>query len=360
MRFSAIPLNYKDLSLPPVILSGVKKTAEILEFPKTKRERLKKNTELYERALEAEDNFKQALKAKKTGTISDDEFNDLKNASLELGKQVLAISKLLQITANSGDHLIDPLVKNELVHPADKEEMKKRRLGNKKSNKDCQALIIETENGPLILAQIFRVQMEVPSTKGKAHLKDIPSNVDNVKEMPLQKRTGKENFVGYYTVSKVFTGASAELISRLDQVKPKHVHETTISPIRAFLETQSREELLKLNDNEIKQKALSYLLEKTDLVEKFHLKNGAYIGDININRDAPAGSEDWITVNYIYDREKIETNKEHYDKGKGPLPMAEHLRDLLTPEQISKTLENSSIIDVRSRISRLMPSLKAA
>jgi len=277
MRFSAISLNYRDLSLPPVILNGVQRTSEIFEFPKTKRERLRKNTGLYKRALQAENNFKQALKAKKSGeVISDKEFQALKEASLELGKQVLAVSKLLQITANSGDHLIDPLVRNELVHPANKEEMKNRRLGNKKSNKDCQALVIETENGPLILAQIFRVHMEVPSTDGQAHLKDISGDVDSIKEMPLQKRTGKENFVGYYTVSKVFTGASAELIRRLDQVKPKSVRETTISPIRKFLETQSRQELLKLGDDAIKRKALSYLLEKTDLVEKFHLKNGAY------------------------------------------------------------------------------------
>ena len=76
--------------------------------------------------------------------------------------------------------------------------------------------------------------------------------------------------------------------------------------------------MLRSSDNKIREKVLDYLKECKDPVQKFHMGNGAYLGWIHVNREAPENSPDWITVNYVYNRSKLDTFRKTFLADKSP------------------------------------------
>lgn len=309
--------------------------------------RLRYNTRLIERAYAAKDNFKQASQKFKNGEISKEELNRISLAAKDLAHEVLKMSELIRINPDSDEALRRHLLKTENVHPIVEkgqsvephhlETLNQYRLGGAGSNKDCQALVIQTEKGPQILAQIFRYHAHVEEEEGGIKYANLPGFVENVKSSAVTALTGKENFVGYWTISSGLLDSGPVLVQKLAEVLPQGTIEGTISPVRDFTLVEKdknaphyhadnlgfRDSMTKFAaDDDIRRAVMEHLVKGKDSVRDFHLGNGAYIGWIHINRDAPEGSPDWITVNYIYDRNMLEANKAQFTYGRRPVSPA--------------------------------------
>jgi len=298
----------------------------------------RRNTNLIAKAEKAAENFKQARgflkKAKENPTAYDQarveelekQFQVLKNTSFELSRKVLDVAKLVQVDPGNLKHqaLFKQMVLNEKVHQigngkkmtgANKRELMRKRLGLEGMDKDSQALVVETENGLKLLSQIFRYHASVPVKDGMIDVRDIPGNVVEIKSNDCRQVDAKVSLTGYWTITSIWPKAGEELISRL----PTNNFETTISPVRGFTkfrEDINRDEILAMSDDEIRHDVLQYLMSKNDDgAFNFHMKNGASIGWIQINRDVPPSSDEWITVNYFYDRSTVEQNAKAFKNG---------------------------------------------
>lgn len=286
---------------------------------------LERNTALFKRAEAAAAKFKEARLNREESGLTDRQFKALENASARLAFQVLRVSKLMQITPEHGEDVLNQVIEKENVHRvANSSELLTHRLGMEGMNKDCQALVVETEDGLKVLAQIFRFHAQIPTEEGnKVRYENLIGDVDLVKASGISQLTGLENLTAYWTISSKWFGSGPELVKRLIQAMPIGHNEMTISPVRAFTDKQSRELLMQLSDDEIREHVLNHLNSDTrDDVRDFHLGNGAYVGWIHVNRNAPEGSRDWITVNYIYDRKRLRQNKRQFNKGFIPVSSA--------------------------------------
>lgn len=68
--------------------------------------------------------------------------------------------------------------------------------------------------------------------------------------------------------------------------------------------------------------------------------NGAYLGWIHINRDAPPESEDFITVNYVYNRNALSKIKNAFLRPKSPwMYISKELADNAGPYAYYKYLK---------------------
>lgn len=328
--------------------------------------RVNYNTELLARA---EMMSKAYELAKETYDIDEVHKDALKTASFALSQEVLKVSKLIQIDPSNPQHqaLFDRLIKTEKVHPVEdddnmtaQEKMLSQRLGMKGAHKDCQALVVETSEGLKLLGQIFRYHADVPVENGMIDVRKIPGNVFEMKSEPCQQVGGITSLTGYWTITSSWPKAGEEIISRL----PSGNFETTISPVHGFTKNNDRKKILAMSDHEIRRKVLEYLHEKQitdgeehpfrrkDGVCNFHVGNGASIGWIHINKNVPPESDDWITINYFYDRSKLTENVEQFKAGE--LPISEPLQQYLLPENQAPKPTNFHVPVVST------PMLKAA
>jgi len=273
-------------------------------------------------------------KAKKL--VRDDDPASLENLKVRkqdvmaLSQQVLAVRRLIQVMPDAAPSLLRQLIENEKVHLLKAEDeaitddhirhLIDYRLGDETGNKDCQALIVPTKQGPRILGGIFRYHATIPEEGGMIDVRHLPGNVDAIKSAPVEELTGKENVTGYWTISSGWDGSGPVLVSDLSKVTPAGRLETTISPIRGFTSRHNRDELLAHSDDDIRAMVVDYLINEKDLVRNFHMGNGAYLAWIHVNRDVPPESEDWIMVNYLYNRAELTHNQKFFKEG--ILPMA--------------------------------------
>lgn len=303
--------------------------------------RLRYNTQLIERAYAAKDNFKEASKRFKNGEMSREDLNRVSDAARDLAHEVLRMSEIIRISPDADEKLRRHILTSENVHqivekgaavePQHLEALNEYRLGAEGMNKDCQALVIQTEKGPQILAQIFRYHAHVAQEGGGIKYRNLPGFVDDVKSTPVTALTGRENFVGYWTISSGLLDSGPVLVQKLGEVLPQGAIESTISPVRDFTVVEKdktnpnyqtenlgfRDSMTKFaSDDDVRRAVMVHLVQGKDSVRDFHLGNGAYIGWVHVNRDAPEGSPDWVTVNYIYDRNMLGDNKTHLKHGR--------------------------------------------
>jgi hypothetical protein len=236
-------------------------------------------------------------------------------------KKVLEHRRLIHIQPTTWEsHLHRQILKHEKVHPLkNQRNLVLTRFGMEGMNKDCQAIIVDSRRGRFILANIFRFHVAVPEVKGLIDVRMLPGNVDDVKASPITQLQGDENVTMFYSISSVLPGAGRQLIFDLPKDDKLKV---TLSPVRGFTSKHDRSSLLLKSDDEIRLGVLKYLQNKNDGVRNFHVGNGAYLAWIHINRDAPKDSEDWITVNYLYDATLLQENKTMFNRGKGVLPVS--------------------------------------
>jgi hypothetical protein len=349
-------LRFSSLNLDQFPLPSIKVVADKL-LAKHQKRRLRNNTDLYNRAVIAAENFKEAreilIEQKRQGELEENDLKraekrlkDLGTASARLAQQVLKVSKLVQISPEDDDKVFDQLMAKEEVHSVeDKNHLLRSRIGYSGTNEDCQAIVVDTVDGLKILAQIFRYHAVVPLHENSSpDPTQYPGHVEAIRDEDISQLTGDENHVCYYTISSKWLNSGPQLISLLEKVKEADAGEITISPVRDFTDTLDREEFLSQDDNQIRAKVLEYLSEGEDSVAKFHLRNGATVGWVHINREA---ERDVVTINYVYNRETLAQNEKIYDSGKGMILVSAELQNAVAGKCEAKIqAENTEVPDV--------------
>lgn len=201
-----------------------------------------------------------------------------------------------RITSHDHPALHAQLLANEKVHACDMEELLTRRLGDEKTDKACFSVVLDMPGEPVVLAGIFTYFLHTVGADGRYVHRGLPGFVDQVKRGHPEPIADDDTAV-FYTISSAFPGAGVELVQRVYETLHRNFVLTTLSPVRDFTKGKDRETWLKRPAEEVQRDVLAYLLENKDPVLQFHLANGAYIGDININPDS---EKDWITINYVY------------------------------------------------------------
>jgi hypothetical protein len=298
------------------------------------KELLRRNTKLYHRALNARERFQQATKILKQQNELDannetviahlqKQRNKLKQASDKLATQVLDVAELIQINRDHPEEILKQLMDNEKVHKVENlEQLKNTRLGKDGDNKDCEVLMVKTNQGPIILAQIFRFHTVVRADEqGVLHPRDYPHELEILRDVVPETMSENVTHTGYYTVSSTWAGAAAYLVKTLDSEHP-NLKEITISPIDSKAEEYNQKfglsDLLndpEVSDTEIRQRVFDLIYEKKNGVANFHLGNGASVGWIHINREANVHK---IVINYVYDRKALKRNTAFLNIGNVP------------------------------------------
>jgi hypothetical protein len=238
-----------------------------------------------------------------------------------------------RITADDDPSLHEQLLANEKVHPCDRNELLTRRLGPEDTDKACFSLLLNLPDHPLVLAGIYTYFTRTRNDQGRHLHRGLPGFVEHVKHSYPRPIKGRDTAV-FYTISSAFPGTGVELVQEVyTHLHPDFVL-TTLSPVRDFTKGKNRAEWLSRPASEIQREALSYLLEGKDPVLQFHLANGAYIGDININ---PESERDWITINYVYPvkPERLVVNRDIY-KDHGTIFVSPYLHDVVLKHMRAK------------------------
>ncbi|MFK7840177.1 MAG: malonyl-CoA decarboxylase family protein [Bdellovibrionales bacterium] len=261
--------------------------------------------------------------------------------------------------------LHEQLLTNEQVHELPNiEELVAKRIGNHGDNKRCFARV-NRDGKPVVTTGIYTALMDISSDEELSY-SDIPGNIDTVKELPVEpfQVTDKTKTVAaiLYTISNDGKDSwdhggrplAREVYASLKSEAEHHGYNlviSTLSPARKFsswLTKQPGFEGFWDEDNkiaapafmdsiqdasshpELKQMLMRYLLTEMDPVMKFHLGNGAYIGDIKIN---PDNNKDWLMINYVYpnNEETLAANSDFFKQSQMRMT-APHLMELLGHE----------------------------
>jgi hypothetical protein len=228
--------------------------------------------------------------------------------------------------------------KKDKVHPVGTEDdLRAYRLGTETNSRQAYALVVPAEDGVTrqVLAVIYTHWSTQPMGPAGVTPADLPGKVDEILKDPSHPLDEKPNTVIFYSISSFMPRAGQMLIEDLHSHIMREAHGqpmalSTLSPLRTLKKyvtetAQPGSEMTVLDDEELKGIALEYMLANRDPVQKFHLSNGAYVGDINLhaNDDGSADMRDGLGVmmNYVYptDPAILERNKATYKQGIIPL-----------------------------------------
>ena len=324
--------------------------------------RVKKNTELLKAYREKSWEVFQLREQKASS-----EFQKRAKAELAaIGDEILRFARLVEVTKKTDEKILRQLYKNEAVHETNTyDEFVEKRIANQGDDKGTSALTFETEEGTIALAAVFKFYTQTAIDHRRlAKFVDIEGNVDMVKNHVPEPLAANDNdgvdTVVLYTISAApgantrdkddiseaelrqrfmtsgkVAGAGAELIRRLTRTFRASTLVSTLSPAREFYRKAPEgvripineivDDIKKYSDFEIKQRVMAYLASGKEPVSGIHINNGAFVGDININRHDPI---DPITVNYVYPasaRQRKRNIALFNDKENQRIPIAAHL-----------------------------------
>lgn len=220
--------------------------------------------------------------------------------------------------------LHDALVAGERVHEVSgAQNLTRYRLGYMQSNKRCFALV----EGRKILSAIYTY-----AAQGNV----LPGHVGHILNEPSQKLQLLADVIAFYSISNMSDrkGVGQLLIRSLHAEFVKSSAPpilTTLSPLRSFrawIEEQGHDL------SGIRDKAAEYLKLKRDPVQKFHQGNGAIVGAIHIDANAP-GTRDAIDghgvmISYRYPRQSEYLDENRAAFLNGDIPVAAHLKALFS------------------------------
>ena len=233
--------------------------------------------------------------------------------------------------------LHEQLTHNERVHPvSDIDELLKLRVGDECANKRCFARVMHGNNaGGEITAGIYTALVNVPSIdNGKILSSSIPGDITAIKNLPIERFTPPEEGSNQATVAVLYSisgnrkyewekggrplaGAVYEYLQTEAKERKYNLLISTLSPVRSFgnwlykqegfanlvdengriLEQAGAYLKSSAGTDKIKGQVIRYLISEPDDVANFHLKNGAYIGDIKTTIE---NEQDWVMANYVY------------------------------------------------------------
>lgn len=216
------------------------------------------------------------------------------------------------------------------------DDLRRYRLGGAGSNKTAFALVNPDGNQMLAVIYVYKTNRPI------AELRQIPGNVGRILSKPCSPMDGVPTSFVFFSISSTeeLRKAGAKLVAHLFDDEPAGLRGaqpvySTLSPLRT-LRGHFEQAALKPNDFDgLRKLALSHLLANRDPVQKFHLNNGASIGDIKLrankpdSRDATDGMG--VMVNYVYaaDRAVRQQNQAIFRAGDIAGLLAPELRDRL-------------------------------
>ncbi len=230
--------------------------------------------------------------------------------------------------------------KKDKVHPLnDASDLSTYRLGGPDHNKRTYALTLPGVAGADgLLAVIYTCWSREPAApEGAVSPPDLPGCVNDILREPSAPLAESPNTVIFYSISSFFPEAGARLIGKLHQeLAGKGLTHSTLSPLRSLRGALEQDDLLTMalfDESNLWHAAIMHVMSNKDLVQKFHLGNGAYFGDIKMSANEPGTSDDidglGIMVNYVYpaDPGLLDSNRVLY--GAGLIPVSETLYDQL-------------------------------
>ena len=275
--------------------------------------------------------FEELSRRKDAGPLTAEESEQFK----VLVTLILSQAELTLISPDAKDADIHRQLvsgeKKDKVHPlTTDEELSTKRLGNENASKRSYALVVPGENGQrIVLAVVYTYWSNGTALPGKAN---------EILAEPSRPLTQPADTVTFYSISSFLPKAGEALIKKIHAaLRNTAITMTTLSPLRSLAAWKKQKPA---TDAELKAEALRYLLENQDSVQKFHLGNGAYIGDIKLNAntaDSADGKQGLgVMVNYVYskDPEQLARHQALYKQGK--IVMATSLYESLDTESKSK------------------------
>lgn len=237
------------------------------------------------------------------------EFNQ--NVDGQQPESVQSVRQFQEITREAPDHIVAQLVGHDRVHEFGAmsiEALRHHRLGGNGFDRTCFAI---TE-GDTVHSAIY-VSKSYGSLRSD---RDFSGNVADILAQPVKANSRSPESLIFYSISNISNaqGVGQALVSQL------HTHlgnafskakASTLSPLRSFdqdFSEKDRSRFIALPVPEQKKIVLDYLLTSENLVQQFHMGNGARIADIKLQSGDkslhPKTGEEihhMAMVNYAYD-----------------------------------------------------------
>jgi len=219
----------------------------------------------------------------------------------------------IRLLTRQDKELISCLItdKKDKVHPVETtlEGFAGSRVGTSHDNKQCWILIEPETNNLKAALYVYRDPSPV---RGEY---DLAGRVDHILSSPVSHLERRARSAIFYSVSSFDTGAGVHLIDGVANKfgKSSKIVLSTLSPLRNFA-TWAHDngklcQDIRSNPKALRSLALDFLMANKDKVQQFHLKNGAYIGDIKLEANCRGSKDDIlgmnVMVNYVYPRKAV-------------------------------------------------------
>lgn len=213
--------------------------------------------------------------------------------------------------------------KKDKVHPVETtlEGFAAARIGTEKDNKQCWVLVDDTTKD--LKAALYTYQ----DTTVIRRESDLTGRVDQILTTPVTALERSARSVIFYSVASFDNGAGVHLIDGVTTQFEKHSPKTvlsTLSPLRGlghWAESNKKPcQHIRSNPQKLNALAMEFLMANEDKVQQFHLRNGAYIGDVKLEANRRGSKDDLlgmnVMVNYVYPKKNLRLdNQEAYKLG---------------------------------------------
>lgn len=252
---------------------------------------------------------------------------------------------LVEITRESPLSDIEMLVGKDGVHKAGTlsvADIINSRLGGGAFNRTCYAVRSNVDGQLQSAIYVHKMNNPVPVPR------DLIGNVREILTTPAQDMGNAiVTAAGFYSITRLgdVKGAGEILIRKLHaHLVAAHpdITLTTLSPLRQPANGQGIDDFLMaagggpdwnaLSDVEKRARVLDFLLQEREGVQRFHMGNGAIIGDIKLDADSVGRFR--VMVNYMYGKDIMEltANAAAFRKAASPVEMLQLVSPCLLAE----------------------------
>ena len=291
------------------------------------------------------------------------------NKPAPTGAELYNSLSLLSIMPDGLDHHVQALVGRDDVHSFgvdSAESLKKYRLGGAAFDRSCWAVRNDqNELQSAIYVHKNYTRIDAP--------RDLAGNVRKILTSEATQTAAIPLSIIFYSITRLgaVKGAGEVLIGkvheRMNKMYPQATVFSTLSPLRVFkgegidtfIEGPGMPEWNRLDEAGQRAVALQFLLQKREGVQKFHMGNGAIIGDIKLDADSVGKYR--IMVNYMYDRDAgvLKENAARFAACKG----GEDMLPLVHPHLIEETAgffrQRKGFVVSASTLGDIAPSVHA-
>lgn len=233
---------------------------------------------------------------------------------------------LIEVTTAHG-HLLDQLVGKDDVHDRGTESthaLRQWRVGGELFTKTVYAITDAAQQIVYAAIYVFKTPKTITG------FADVPGNVGHILNARAQTRLhGDPTALIFYSITNIRgadgkplkPGAGTMLINGLLQRGdlPRGAVLSTLSPLRTLAKSAERMEGETFSDEQRLALAFAHLSQVSNPVQKFHMGNGARIGDIKLRAtvddaapDAVQGLNVMVNYHYPTDAQQRADNRERF------------------------------------------------